>query len=196
MRYNVRFARSDVKGRPQDVVVNKSENTKSSVTIQFSMICVIRPDEPVWSDFHAFSTPSPQVIHRVLHRAFRVDSSEYPPIFHTFCTCFSSSIAMHIPWTISAAFSHGFRRENGRKPGGDPNSAEIAENHFRKAGSAGIDYAPGEKCTQIVARGTFVKVNPARRRRISGYTARQMPTCATRAKSCPCNRRSCVFAQD
>jgi len=155
MRYNVRFARSDVKGGPQDVVVHKSENTKSSVTIQFSMICVIRPDEPVWSDFHAFSTPSPQVIHRVLHRAFRVDSSEYPPIFHTFCTCFSSSIAMHIPWTISAAFSHGFRRENGRKPGGDPKSVEIAENHFRKAGSAGISRAPREKCTQIVARGTF-----------------------------------------
>jgi len=155
MRYNVRFARSDVKGGPQDVVVRKSGNTKSCVTIRFSRTCVIRPDEPDWSDFRVFSACSPQVIHRLLHSAFRGDSSEYPPIFHTFCTSFSSTIAMHIPWTISAAFSHGFRRENGRKPGGDPKSVEIAENHFRKAGSAEIKYAPREKCTQIVARGTF-----------------------------------------
>jgi len=111
------------------------------------MTCVIRPDEPDWSDFRAFSTRSPQVIRRLLHSAFRCDSSEYPPIFHTFCTSFSSTIAVRIPWTISAAFSREFRRENGRKPGGDPNSAEIAENHFRKAGSAGITHAPREKCT-------------------------------------------------
>ena len=155
MRYNVRFARSDVKAGPQDVVVVESENTKSSVSIQFSKSCVICPDEPDWSDFRAFSARSPQVIHRVLHITIRCDSSEYPPIFHTFCTPFSSTIAVRIPWTISAAFSHGFRRENGRKPGGDPKSVEIVENHFRKAGSAGISRVPGEKCTQIVARGTF-----------------------------------------
>jgi hypothetical protein len=160
------------------------------------MSCAVGPDEAVWSDFRAFSARSPQVIHRVLHRSIRGDSSEYPPIFHTFCTPFSSTIAMNIPWTISAAFSHGFRRENGRKPGGDPKSVEIAEKHFRKAGSAGIKHKPREKCTQIVARGTFDIFNPARRGRISGYTAPRMPTSAARAKSCRCNQRSCVFAQD
>jgi hypothetical protein len=96
MRYNVRLARSDVKGRPQDVVVSESENTKSSVTIRDSMICVILPDEPVSTNFRELSARSPQVIHRLLHSAFLGDSAEYPPIFRMFCTPFSSGIAVHI----------------------------------------------------------------------------------------------------
>jgi hypothetical protein len=61
------------------------------------MSCVILPDEAVSSDFRAFSTLSPQLIHRVLHSAFLSDSSEYPPIFRTFYTAFSSLIAVLIP---------------------------------------------------------------------------------------------------
>ena len=56
MRYNVRLARSDVKGRPQDVVVDGRENTKSCVTTPDSTTCVIQPDEPVWSFIHRLST--------------------------------------------------------------------------------------------------------------------------------------------
>jgi hypothetical protein len=64
---------------------------------------------------------------------------------------------MRIPWTFSATFSHGFRRENGRKTGGEAKSAETAENRFRKAGSAGIYVQAEENCTEIVARGTVTK---------------------------------------
>ena len=155
MRYNVRLGRSDVKGRPQDVVVVGRENTKSSVTIHVSMSCVIHPVEPVWSYFLRLSARSPQVIHRGLHMAFRCDSSDSPPIFRMFCTPFSSTIDVCIPWTFSAAFSQRFRRKNGRKAGGDSDSAESEEKHFRKAGSAGIRRPAGETCTEIVARGTF-----------------------------------------
>jgi hypothetical protein len=56
---------------------------------------------------------------------------------------------------FSAAFSQSFRRENGRKQGGDPKSAEIAENRFRKAGRAGISGRAVQTCTENVARGTF-----------------------------------------
>jgi hypothetical protein len=138
-------------------VVAESENTKSSVSIRFSTSCGLSPDEPVSLDFRAFSTRSPQLIHRVLHSAFLCDSSEYPPIFRTFYTAFSSTIAVRIPLTISAAFSHAFRRKNGRKQGGDPKSAETAENRFRKAGWAGITRNREEQCTENVARGTFMK---------------------------------------
>ena len=155
MRYNVRFGLNDVKGRPQDVVVLTNQNTKSCVTTPASMTCAIRPVEPVSLYFRDLSIRSPQVIHRVLHTAFRGDSSDFPPIFHTFCTPFSSMIAVHIAWMISAAFSQRFRRQKGRKAGGDPKSVETAEKRFRKAGWAGVRMRPQENCTENVARGTL-----------------------------------------
>src|SRR3954468_22745886 len=155
MRYNVRLAPSDVKGRPQDVVVVGKKNTKSSVTTPASMTCVIPPVEPVSLYFRDLSARYSQVIHRVLHIAFRCDSSDFPPIFRTFCTPFSATIAMQIPSAISAAFSQTIRRQNGRKAGGDPKSVETAEKRFRKAGSAGIRARPRESCTENVARGTL-----------------------------------------
>jgi hypothetical protein len=119
------------------------------------MTCVIQPDESVSTYFRALSATSPQVIRRLLHSAIRRKSAENPRFFNMFCTSFSSSIRVPIPWRFSAAFSHGFRRENGRKQGGDPKSAETAENRFRKAGSAGFSGGRKEICTQNVARGTF-----------------------------------------
>ena len=155
MRYNVRFDLNDVKGRPQDVVVLANKNTKSCVTTPVSMTCVIRPVEPVSSYFRDLSARSPQVIHRVLHTAFRGDSSDFPPIFRTFCTPFSSTIVVYIASMISAAFSQRFRRQKGRKAGGDPKSVETAEKRFRKAGWTGIRARRQENCTENVARGTL-----------------------------------------